>query len=515
MSTHPARVAILFTLASFLMQAAWIFAVPPFRGIDEFDHAFRASAVSRGQWLPSDNDAIHGRGNLQLVDRSIVAAAEPICESYKYTGPDNCTPVESVDSDTVVVATAAGRYHPLYYWMVGSPASLAEGFTALYVMRLVAAALCALFIGLAGWTTALWSRSRWPYVGIVVALSPVAIYSMSLPAPNGLEIAAGLSLWTALLGLRNVDPRSPTARLLILSCLPAAAVLSTVRQLGPLFLALIICVAIISYGGVRSVALARTQPASVTAAGVVVVLASAANLWWMDAAAGLTFDEGHWVGNPITESLRQMPAWLLQTVAAFPTRNEPAPAMVYAIWLIGFFGFVYVSLRRVWSRQHTALLVALAIGTAVPLALSIPTIPEHGPMWQGRYGLPFTVGIAVIAGLILDRTRYDSRIGNALTNVLPLGLITAHAVSVEAVLRGELAQSPLAGDPSWIIGYRWLPVALTVLGGLVLVHCAWRAPARDALHGVNTHGTGSPAESTGRIAFTNETGRQHKASPTQ
>ncbi|MDX6360561.1 MAG: hypothetical protein QOH37_3615, partial [Nocardioidaceae bacterium] len=30
-------------LAVIIAQAAWILAAPPFRGIDEFDHAFRAA----------------------------------------------------------------------------------------------------------------------------------------------------------------------------------------------------------------------------------------------------------------------------------------------------------------------------------------------------------------------------------------------------------------------------------------------------------------------------------------
>src|SRR4051812_17846045 len=44
------RVAALVLLATLLAQAAWILAVPPFRGMDEFDHAFRAAGVASGQW---------------------------------------------------------------------------------------------------------------------------------------------------------------------------------------------------------------------------------------------------------------------------------------------------------------------------------------------------------------------------------------------------------------------------------------------------------------------------------
>jgi len=39
MRTGHLRVAVLVLLGSLALQAAWIASVPPFRGIDEFDHA--------------------------------------------------------------------------------------------------------------------------------------------------------------------------------------------------------------------------------------------------------------------------------------------------------------------------------------------------------------------------------------------------------------------------------------------------------------------------------------------
>ena len=80
-------------LGTLLMQAAWWLALPPFRGTDEFDHAYRAAAVAGGQWRPSGEIAAHGRGELVTVPRSLVSAAEPVCSSYPYTGHDNCHPV--------------------------------------------------------------------------------------------------------------------------------------------------------------------------------------------------------------------------------------------------------------------------------------------------------------------------------------------------------------------------------------------------------------------------------------
>lgn len=49
----PRRFAFLVFLGALLMQAAWIVAVPPFRGSDEFDHAYRAASVADGAWMPT------------------------------------------------------------------------------------------------------------------------------------------------------------------------------------------------------------------------------------------------------------------------------------------------------------------------------------------------------------------------------------------------------------------------------------------------------------------------------
>jgi hypothetical protein len=37
------RLPALLVLGALVMQAAWILALPPFRGADEFDHAYRAT----------------------------------------------------------------------------------------------------------------------------------------------------------------------------------------------------------------------------------------------------------------------------------------------------------------------------------------------------------------------------------------------------------------------------------------------------------------------------------------
>ncbi len=125
-----------------LAQAAWILALPPFRGSDEFDHAYRAAGVASGQWRLTEY-AREGRGMVVEVPADLVAAASGQCDSLKYTGHDNCHPISDAGDGRVTVATAAGNYNPLFYWVIGTAAKPFHGAAALYAMRIATAVLCA------------------------------------------------------------------------------------------------------------------------------------------------------------------------------------------------------------------------------------------------------------------------------------------------------------------------------------------------------------------------------------
>ena len=153
---------ILLGLA--ILQALWIVTVPPFRASDEFDHAYRAAAVARGQWEATD-PAADGRGTLVSVPADLVTAAHAQCADLSYTGHDNCNPAQRNDDGTVLVASGAGAYNPVYYWVVGTIARPFEGAAALYAMRVASAALCLLFMGLAAWALSLRRRGAWSGAG--------------------------------------------------------------------------------------------------------------------------------------------------------------------------------------------------------------------------------------------------------------------------------------------------------------------------------------------------------------
>jgi len=66
-------------LGLFLLQAAWVVAMPPFAAMDEWDHAYRAAAVAHGQLAATPTDATTGTGAFVRVPTDIVEAAQHEC----------------------------------------------------------------------------------------------------------------------------------------------------------------------------------------------------------------------------------------------------------------------------------------------------------------------------------------------------------------------------------------------------------------------------------------------------
>lgn len=445
-----------------LLQVAWIATIPPFRGSDEIDHAYRAAAVARGDWRVGET-AENGRGQLVDVPESLVRAANAQCESLEYMGPDNCSPVEATSDGGVLVATAAGPYHPAFYWAVGAVALPFEGAAALYAMRIVAALLCLLFLGLGAWAINQ-LPGRWPMAAYVLAATPVLVYSTTVVAPNGLEMGAALSLWAALLALVGGVPERTEKRLLWVAIASAVA-LGTLRALGPIFILLILATMVIFDGrGLWSVI--RRQLSRFTV-GIVLVGASVAGqaAWLLSATGG---DGGSAAPEGPTEfKPSNLIVWPLQTVAAFPLRNEPGAIVVYpvVIAMVAILIIAGVHFSRGWQRCGLLLAVGVALG--LPVVLTLATLSTIGDVWQGRYGLPYAVGFVLIAGCVVGRCFGARPLPILLTLPAGLGYGVAIAACLVKIRNEELSTSQASsGDPAWLAP---VPPILVVIVALAMI----------------------------------------------
>lgn len=466
-----------------LVQLAWALVVPPFRGIDEHDHAYRASEVADGEWRPDYVRAAHGRGDLITVRRDIVAAAHPVCSWLRYTAHDDCNGVRRVDDKHVLVASAAARYNPAFYWVIGSVAKPWTGAAALYAMRAAAAAMCAAVIACALAVGSRLSRTTWPAIASIVALTPVTTYSTALAAPNGLEMAGALLLWCCLLALPRAVERPTHARLAIAGATAGAVLLATVRSLGPLWLTLILASALVALGRARLQR--RGLRAPLLAAGVIVGCAVGAGVAWTVTAGtnNPSLEGGHATESPWPGILAQPVLWLLQSIAAFPTRDEVAPVAVYAIVLVLMWIVLAAAWRTAATRLRLAMLLVTAFVIVIPFVFTLLSFQYVGFAWQGRYTWPVAMGVLLLAGLALDRGRVVPGVtwSGAAVGAAALAMGVATVIGQVHVLRTELIQSPLAHDPAWLRPSATLVVLLT-LGGFALIALAGqvgRTPPAD------------------------------------
>jgi hypothetical protein len=450
-------------LGTVLAQSAWIFALPPFRGTDEFNHVFRAASVARGDWRPHDL-AKHGRGDLVPVPQDLIDAAHTQCTSLTYTLRNDCNPVPGTERrGEALIATSASRYNPAYYWVVGSAALPFHGTPALYVMRIVSALLCAILISLAAWCLTLWARSSWPFLGLLLALTPVTLFSTIVVAPNGLELCSALVIWSAALGLTRAKT-GRAERGLLHAMVPAAIILGIDRPLGPGFLILAVVVSVMAQGLAPVAKVLRRHMAATATLVVAALAAIAANAYWLlTANLSQVSMHAHNTG-ALSNALRLIPVQFLQLFAAFPYRDVPAPPVVYACTVIVAAAALATGFAAARRRLRVVVLLTVLATFAGPFLFTLATYSTKADFWQGRYGLPFVFGVPILRGLALDRrpVRHRLVLAGAVLAVALLAL--AHTVSATHVLELELRRPASVLDPSWVHPGVWVIGFLMVAG---------------------------------------------------
>lgn len=455
-----------------LVQVAWSLATPPFRGLDEHAHAFRADATARGQAAPL---VVAGHGDVLAVDPDLVSAAWPVCDAFPDEVIVNCEPLTARDGLELIPSSAAS-YHPAFYAVVGVASRPFEGTAQLYALRFVSAALCAALLAWAAVLLARGARTPWPVVGLLVALTPTTTYTTTVAAPNGLEVAAAVLVWAALLRL-PVQPAGGSGAAWALGV--GGVLLCTLRTLGPGWLALIVGTCLAFHGAATYRRVFQQRPAVRWAGAAIAVAAGQSAVWVL--ANKTNSPAGQVLGSSdmdVVPTLLQPILWLAQVAGAFPARDEIAPPATLAVVFCLFVGLVAAALRGADRRARRTLATVAVLSVAVPLAFTVLTHPQLGYSWQGRYGWPYTLGALLICGLVLDARAPIWR-GQGVVAVA-VGALSAGATVIGQlhVLAHELRHSPLAGDAAW-----WQPnpaavAVLTTFGLLALGLVAGMLPGR-------------------------------------
>lgn len=409
----PKRLWAVSFVLFFTIAASWSAATPLGASPDEHAHFIRAAAVARGQINGSEVMVPHvvagikgdfAETGVQLPEWYAELPKHHECYAWRAGTPASCAPAIGDSGKIVEVPTAAGRYHPAYYLLTGWPSLLVEGTKGLYLMRLMSALFCSLLLASAVVTAAEWRRGRsLALLGVFTAATPMALFMAGMVNPSGGEIAAGILVWTALLSvLMSPDPRLLNRRLARVGI--GGLVLINIRPLGLIWFAgaVLFGLLLAERGVLRSVLRRKAMWVWTGLLG----LAAAGALAWAS-----THPDNSVIRIPkyltTTEAFRRTfgssDMYVQQMLGYFGWLDTPAPSLTWYIWLgvIGVLGALAMMYGR--KREAVALIGMLIAIVIVPVVGQTSQASKIGLVWQGRYLLPFAVGLPLMAVLILAR----------------------------------------------------------------------------------------------------------------
>ena len=397
---------------------------PLFAPADEASHTIRAAAVSRGQ-LTGDPLAPEQAADLTWGDRRAAGSTTECIPRRRRARNLRHTRIQLLRVST----GSHARLRPLRRlngdqehrhsrsqistcvlrgWGCSSR-PFKPGSAQMYAMRIASVLLMAGLLASAFETVFTFARSRVAAFGLLAAVTPQVLFINAAVNPSSMEIAAGIALWTSGVTLARATPEEISNRLIARTGL-AAILLVLARHASPLWLGLILVALVLFTNRVTLEALVRRRAAWFWGTGL--AIAATSTVAWIESR---------------THSRRS-------TASSRRGLHEPAgaPPCVRghlgslqgddrAVRLVRHAGAISHDLLVDWAswdpgRRRPCILPRAAPaprfcgylrGSAlVPVAVdSYSAISNDvGMTWQGRYGLPFAVGVPIVAGLLASTT---------------------------------------------------------------------------------------------------------------
>jgi len=488
-----------------ILCGLWAFANPPLAGPDEPSHVLRAVALDRGQLTgrsltPAFREQFkHDRLDYLLV-RVPAFYASNATSCFARVGNRTAECLRFTNSTREVDgATYVARHPPAYYAIVGVASRVTHpGSAALYLMRLITAAITGALIATA--ITAL-RRAAAPKVlavGLAFAITPMVLFVSSIVNPSGPEVAAAIAVWVCgLLVVSRAHER--VDRWLVGATGIAGCVLAITRQLGPLWLALIALafLGIANRAALRN--LARDNWARLWA--FLIVGACLVQVAWNVIVKPLDVSRSGRarVNISTTDILRIVTGRgffrYKEMIGVFGWLDTPAPAATWLPWTAAVV-FLFFAAVLWTSRRYVAVLFGLlAAVVIVPIAIESATYVDAGGLsWQGRYTLPLAVGIPILAAFALTTTeRGRQLVTRRFLWVTGIVLAVAQALAFAQNLRrytvGYDGAVQFWKHPDWTPPLS--PLLLTIVYLLVVVaFVAWFLGAVPVGAGLNGGGSG-------------------------
>lgn len=507
---RKARVFLLATTLVFCAMALWSAATPLYAAPDEPVQVAKAAAVVRGELAGSRYSPQAKALGLVRVPAFFALPAnrnDPTCYHRRPTVPASCAPaLANVGNAMTPSWIYVARYPPLYYAIVGLPSLFGAGPLTVYLMRLVASLISAVFLGLAVMSAVVWSKQRLLLAGVLVATTPMVLFLGGVVNPSGLEVAAAISVWTSgtLLVTEHLhDP--PPGLMAVLGA--SAAVFELVRALSPFWLALIalVLVGIADWRGLAAF-FARRPPrwmlAGVALVGVVAVA------WILGEHSTDVYSRSPLGPAPETTILETSFAhndfYLQGMIGVFGWFDTFSPTFTYVAWyaLVGLLALMAAMVAR--ARQVLVLVGLTAAIVVVPVAISTSQVHRYGYTWSGRDTLPLAVGLPLVAAALIAKSDLARHARRLTAGAGLVAVLAQFAAFFEALRRyGVGTRGPDFGfvlQASWSppTGFVFLLVAEAVVLALLCAGAAAVVPRRSLALGARSVAARGEAES--RIA---------------
>ena len=320
-------------------------------------------------------------------------------------------------------------------------------------------------------------------IGLLVAITPMVLYTASILNPSGIETASSLAFAASLLRISRAPERVP--RWVWITCALSGTVAILAGPIGLVLAAAAIVLpgALLAPAGVR--ALHRAHPKALPLTALVLAAAAAVALGYSQ-IAGFSAHVGI---SPIRLSLRQglgqLPTVLEQAVGTFGDETVSLPLAGCCVWwlfvLIVIAGAAWLGDRR----ERLVLAGVLVLVLAFPVLFWAWVDRFTGFTLRGREVLPVILLIPLVAGEILSR--HSGAIGqrrawrHALRSLLVLvAAFQAYAWGVSA--RAAPHDVTLIPTADWNPPLGWVPwLTLAALGVFsVLAFTAGAVPPRTA-----------------------------------
>jgi predicted membrane protein DUF2142 len=410
---HPWRLALLLVVLPYLLlSVAWAFSNPPSAAPDEQDHLVKALGSGRFQIgmaaepLPADaKPSVGTRGQsitrIYSIPHKFASGYVHDCYAFHPEVSIACMPdTNPPDGPDVLVGTPMGAYPPFLYVPIGWAALQAPTFFSAFIVgRLVVALMSAalLFLG-AGHLFRWLGRRALP--GIVVAMTPMAVFTTGVLSISGIEITAGAAV-ACVVVVAAFRPesvlRSSTHWVLAVT----GATLALSRQLGVIALAVMVLALLVFAGRSRARELLVSRRLSFWVAVAAMGASALLMVWWehaFDHPAFATFslDEG------ATRAFFDRANDTIEFgIGRFGYLDTNLPGAVIALWM-AMWGLVF-GLGVMLARRRDSLVLLGSFATMVALAYYVHVTVFYSiqASIQGRHFLSMAAFFTILAATVV------------------------------------------------------------------------------------------------------------------